>query len=208
MVRSNRWFLGAGVAATLAMAGLAGQRDTEAQPRTGDVTGSVTASSHRLLANAVVSVQRAPGTFRPPRQPVAINQHGLVFSPRVLPVVKGTTVRFLNGDSVDHNVYSPEGHYDLGHWSAGAHRDQVFGQLGVFTQLCHLHPAMIAYVVVLSNPYFAVTDAAGAFRIHGVPPGSYQLVVWQEQARGGPIPVTVTAGGTAQVQIPVTRHSG
>ena len=206
MLRRNRIAIASG-AVLVAGACIVGVRVGSAQQR-GDVSGAVTSTSARLLANTVVSVQHASGTFHAPHDPVALDQRGLQFVPRVLPIVAGTSVRFRNSDTVDHNVYSPEGSYDLGAWSHGAQRDHAFPTVGVFTQLCHLHPAMVAFVVVLQNPYFAVTDAQGHFQIHGVPPGSYQLVAWGEHARGGPVAVTVTAAGAANVQIPLTRHHG
>ena len=39
---------------------------------------------------------------------------------------------------------------------------------------------MKSWVVVAEHPYYAVTDASGAFRITGVPPGKYRLRMWQE----------------------------
>jgi hypothetical protein len=39
---------------------------------------------------------------------------------------------------------------------------------------------MLAYWLVLDNPYFAVTDANGNFEIKNVPAGTQKVVVWQE----------------------------
>jgi hypothetical protein len=53
---------------------------------------------------------------------------------------------------------------------------------------------MLAFVVVVPTPYFAVTDATGAFEIKGVPAGKYTLVVWHEKKDGLEQEVTVPAG--------------
>src|SRR5437764_717248 len=45
---------------------------------------------------------------------------------------------------------------------------------------CDLHSWMKSWVVVAEHPYYAVTDAAGAFRIAAVPPGKYRLRMWHE----------------------------
>ncbi len=45
---------------------------------------------------------------------------------------------------------------------------------------CAVHPWMKAWVFVFAHPYFAVTDADGAFVIPKVPPGKYRLVAWHE----------------------------
>ena len=83
---------------------------------------------------------------------------GSGFIPFALPVVKGSTVTFLNNDNTGHNVYSPDHEkYNLGKWSKGQTRKRKFSRLGVYTQLCKMHPSMLAYVIVLQNPYFVVT---------------------------------------------------
>jgi len=57
---------------------------------------------------------------------------------------------------------------------------------------------MSAYIVVLQNPYFAVTDASGHYTIKDVPAGSYTLAVWHEgKLTAGSKPITVEAGKTA-----------
>ena len=42
---------------------------------------------------------------------------------------------------------------------------------------------MIAYVVVVETPYFAVTDGDGKYTISDVPNGTYQLSVWHERLK-------------------------
>jgi len=52
---------------------------------------------------------------------------------------------------------------------------------------CSIHFWMKAYVRVFDHPYFAVTDADGAFEIKQAPSGNLRLVVWHEGVgwRGG-----------------------
>ncbi|MEK7289507.1 MAG: TonB-dependent receptor, partial [Planctomycetota bacterium] len=38
-----------------------------------------------------------------------------------------------------------------------------------------------AWIVVLDNPYFDVTDRNGYFEICDIPPGAYKLQVWHEE---------------------------
>jgi hypothetical protein len=112
-----------------------------------------------------------------------MDQKNLVFVPHTLPIVLGTTVDFLNSDSVRHNVFSPDYPYNLGTWPQGQIKSQPFTKQGVFAQLCNVHPEMEAYIVVLQNPYFAVTDAEGKYAIKGVPAGKYTLKLWQEKLK-------------------------
>jgi len=64
---------------------------------------------------------------------------------------------------------------------------------------CNQHPWMKAYVAVLSNSFFDVTDSNGSFEIKGLPAGRYTLVAWHEGGSNGfeqTIQVTVTARDT------------
>lgn len=168
----------------------------------GVVQGAVTVAGGRSAANVVVSLM-APGlAAAPPRTPIEMDQKRFLFVPHVLPVVKGTTVRFLNSDKEDHNVYSPQGGYNLGTWPPGQTRDQVFDKPGVYTQLCRIHPDMEAFIVVLDTPYFAVTDENGRYAIKNVPAGEYTLRTWGKRLK--PFERTVTVKGETFLTIDLT----
>ncbi len=120
------------------------------------------------------------------------------FIPHVLPIVTGTTVRFLNSDPTPHNVFSPDNEkYNLGTWPQKQTKDYTFNKCTkypcVYTQLCRVHTEMEAFIVLLQNPFFAVTDKEGKYEIANVPPGTYQLAVWHAKAKAQPKPVTVDA---------------
>lgn len=171
----------------------------------GSVVGTVAAKGVRTSANIVVRVQ-APGVaVTPPKKAYEMDQKGMMFIPFVLPVVKGTTVKFLNSDPAPHNVFSPEGKYNLGTWPQGEAREFTFDKPGVYTQLCRVHPEMVAYVVVVETPYFTTTNKAGQFEIKGVPPGKYTLIAWGEKLKQVEQPITVEDGKTATVNITMTR---
>jgi plastocyanin len=171
----------------------------------GSVTGTVTAKGLSTNGDVVVSLQ-APGLSpKPPAKPIEIDQKGKVFIPHVRAVLNGTTVRFLNSDTFAHNVFSPEGRYDLGSWQQGQTKDHAFTKPGVYTQLCRIHPEMEAFVVVLDTPYFTTTGPTGAFQIANVPPGRYTLVAWSEKLKEARQPITVEAGTPTTVHLTLTR---
>ncbi len=160
----------------------------------GAVRGKVTVRGVKTNADVVVTLE-APGLkLEPPAEPFKIDQKGFRFIPHVTVIQTGSAVRFLNNDNEPHNVYSPEGRYNLGTWPTGDTKDHTFTKPGIYTQLCNVHPDMLAYVVVVDTPHFAVTDAAGAFLIRNVPPGKYRLVAWQEKKDGLEQDVEVVAG--------------
>jgi len=176
-------------------------------PTSGALHGTVDARPVAARVSAVVYLETVPGTFRAPAQHARVDQRGLQFIPHVLAVLRGTTVDFLNSDNVRHNVFSPDGTtYNLGSWPQGEVRSTAFQQAGVFRQLCQIHPEMQSFILVLSNPYFAITDAEGTFRIPGVPPGTYTLKVWSERLPTTSQQVTVTAGGDLEVR-PILRRA-
>ena len=58
---------------------------------------------------ALVYVDQVKGEFPPPKKNPFMGQKGMVFTPHILPVLKGSTVDFTNDDTVAHNVFSPPG---------------------------------------------------------------------------------------------------
>jgi hypothetical protein len=48
--------------------------------------------------------------------------------------------------------------------------------------LCNIHPEVSAAVVVLSTPYYAVSNAAGDALVRNVPSGRYRLDAWHERS--------------------------
>jgi plastocyanin len=159
------------------------------------VRGGVTVTGVKTNAWAVVTLESPTLKPAPPlAEPVKIDQKGFRFLPHVTVVPTGSTIRFLNNDPEPHNVYSPEGRYNLGTWPTGDTKDYTFKKPGVYSQLCNIHPDMLAFVVVLDTPYYAVTDEAGNFVIRDVAPGKYTLVAWHEKKDGLEREVTVEAG--------------
>ena len=195
--------------ATLAV-GLAFATTGLASRASGTISGTVTVSGATSNANAVVYVTQVAGTLSKSTTPAQLDQSKMQFSPHVLAIVAGTSVKFLNGDPTAHNVFSPDNEkYNLGTWPQGQTKDYVFDKCQtfpcVYRQLCRVHPEMLGYIVVLQNPYFAVTAKDGTYEIKDVPPGSYQLDVWHEKAKASPQPVTVDATKPAVVNFTLKK---
>jgi plastocyanin len=191
--------LGTGV---LALASFASNAAAAPPPTT--VEGTVTVKVAPSSEGAVVTLE-APGKKGSPPAEVTVDQQGLKFLPHLSVVPLGTRVRFLNSDKEPHNVYSPEGRYNLGVWGPGDAREHTFAQAGAYTQLCNLHPDMLAFVVVVDTPYFAVSDAKGAFVVRGVPPGKYKLAVWHEKSDGLEREVEVVAGKPLKLELVLAK---
>ena len=143
-----------------------------------------------MTGESVVYVEALAGkTFPAPTQQPVIDQKGLMFLPHIMVVQQGTTVEFLNSDSVAHNVFwtSVGGNKKLGHnlgtWPKGEKQSFKFDNPGVVPLLCNVHPEMSGYVIVSPTPYFAETDKSGEYKIENVPDGSYTVTAWHEGAK-------------------------
>jgi plastocyanin len=164
------------------------------------ISGKVSAGS----GTSVVYVDVIPGkTFPAPEKHALIDQKGLLFHPHVTVIQQGTTVDFLNSDSVAHNVFWPsvsgnrkDGH-NLGTWPKDQKKAFKFDTPGVVPLLCNVHPEMSGYVIVSPTPYFAETNSSGEYKIENVPDGNYKLTAWHEGAKQQSKEVSVKGDSTA-----------
>jgi plastocyanin len=163
----------------------------------GNVTGKVSGVSGK----SVVYLDAAGKTFPAPTASPVMDQKGLLFAPHVMVVQAGTTVQFLNSDSVQHNVFWPsvggdkKATHNLGTWPKGEKKAFKFDKPGVVPLLCNVHPEMGGYIVVSPSPYFAETDDSGNYTIENVPDGTYTATAWHEGAKPANKPATVSGSG-------------
>jgi plastocyanin len=175
-----------------------------ARPRGAGVSlsGGVKATGQASNADAVVYVEQGAAASTSPATSATMDQRSMRFAPHVLPIVAGSTVKFLNSDPTQHNVFSPDHEkFNLGTWPQGETKSYTFSKCARFpcsyVLLCRIHPEMEAFVVVLQNSFFAVTDAAGHYEIKNLPPGKYTVGVWHPKLKAPPKQTTLEAtGGT------------
>lgn len=169
----------------------------------GMITGKVKCSRARHSGDTVVYIEEVgDNDYDPPIEHGVVDQLNLIFLPHVLAVQKGTTIDFPNSDLVRHNVFStPDccNQFNLGTYDIGASKPVTFNESCEIPLLCNVHAEMSAYVVVLNNPYFDVTEKDGSFRIENVPPGAHRLKTWHEKLRSVEQEVKVEGGKTVEV---------
>lgn len=133
------------------------------------------------LPPAVVYLSGAVAPFRSQKK-ARIVQKDLTFDPVLLPIQVGTSVEFVNEDSVAHSVfsYSAAKRFELGacrpHDTEAA--VQLFDVPGLVTLRCDEHERMRGFILVLDTPYFSITDSEGKFRLQGLPKGQFILKAW------------------------------
>lgn len=136
---------------------------------------------------------------------VRLGQRDTTFTPAVVIVGVGGTVEFPNGDPFFHNVfsYSPAQRFDLGRYPQGESKTVRFDEPGIVRIYCEVHETMRSAVIVVENPFHAVVGADGAFVIPDVPAGNWELEVWHPDLDGEVRSITVEAGGTTRLTIPL-----
>jgi plastocyanin len=163
----------------------------------------VVAAIDGSLANVFVRLKGNLPQTPVPAQPVVIDQKGCVYIPRVVGVRVGQTVQVKNSDDLLHNVDALSGKnngFNIGQPRAGLVYEFKPKNEEVMLHLkCDVHNWMNAYIGIVTNPYFAVSNTMGAFQIDKVPPGTYTIEAWHERLGLVSKTVTVKAGAVATV---------
>ncbi len=182
----------------------------EDAPAAADLAGRVDLrSAAGSLTPGADTVVWLPGVPARPEPTVSLESRQKRFAPHVLAVARGTEVSFPNVDPIYHNVFSrsEDNGFDLGLYRRGASRSYRFDHAGLVRVYCNIHPDMAAYVMVVDDAAFAVSEADGSFDLPGVRPGAYVLHLWNE--RSGETSITLTLGpGERRVLNPVLEDSG
>jgi len=133
-------------------------------------------------------------TFTPPSEPVELDQVGCNYNPYVFGVMVGQPVRIKNSDPIMHNIHAlpkidgnnefnfaepSQGDINDTKWVESIKKPEVLVKLK-----CDVHQWMFAYAGVVDNPFFAVSDANGNFKIANVPAGHYTLTAYHLKAHG------------------------
>src|SRR3989454_3859631 len=166
----------------------------------------VVATVDGSLANVFVRLQGNVPQTPVSTQPVVIDQRGCIYTPRVVGVRVGQIVQIKNSDALLHNVHGLSGKdnsFNVGQPTAGlVYQWKVKNEEVMLHLKCDIHNWMNAYIGVVTNPYFAVSDTTGTFQIDKVPAGTYTLQAWHE--RFGPTMKTVTVKAGAVTTIDFT----
>ena len=188
----------------------------------GSIKGAIKVKGLRTPENILVYLTKAPSAAADlSKAKFVMDQRNLEFIPHVLPVLLGATVDFPNNDKVDHNVFSLSRtkKFNLGSYPAGQSKSVVFDKPGIVELRCDVHAEMAAYILVLKNPYFAVTDKQGRFEIPDashlkqtgltgvkeLAAGKYFIKTWHEKLKTQKTAVVVPENGDATIQLDLIR---
>lgn len=161
------------------------------------------------LANVVVYIKGGleGKTFTAPAEKPLIDQTGCMYEPYVSAVQTGQTFQVRNSDAFMHNVNATpkiNKGFNFAQANAGQVNEKMFDKAELGAKFaCNVHPWMIAYVSVIDNPFFAVSDKDGKFTIKGdLPDGKYTLAAFHQ--KGGEVTTEIEVKGgkaTAALEI-------
>ena len=173
------------------------------------VAGSAGAILPGEMADGLVYFLPKAGAPKPKPGSFTIDTRSKGFSPALLVVPQGSTVRFPNRDTILHNVFSrtPGSSFDFGHYGPGESKQYVFNRPGLVIVNCNVHHNMRADVVVLATPYFARPDRNGRYTLAGLPAGPGTLVFWHPRAQAQSVAVALPAAAAVTRKLTATRPS-
>src|SRR5262245_48381285 len=106
------------------------------------------------------------------------------FEPHTLCLRQGQTLVLHNTDKgayavrwVGHEARNPGGVVLLAADARHEVKDLQADRLPILVD-CNIHPWMRAWVRVFNHPYYAITDATGAFALPNAPVGNFRLIIW------------------------------
>jgi len=126
----------------------------------------------------------------------------------VIGIKNGENILVENTDPIRHEIAT----YEI----YGAHRRQTSNRQVVastsqirsafahpeteeFIIKCNLHPFLQTQGLMITNPYYAVSDAEGRFNIQDIPPGTYEVMAWHPFIPVQKGTVTIKSGQVAQI---------
>lgn len=163
------------------------------------------------LRNVFVWVKAGlDGKFAPSSETPHLDQKGCIYTPHVLGVRTGQTVRIANSDQTTHNVHPlPKINRE---WNKSqppgvSEIERSFPRQELMIPIkCNIHPWMRAYISVVDHPFFAVTGDDGSFELKGLPPGTYTIEALHE--RLGAQEASVTVGDAESKNVDLTFTAG
>ena len=188
----------------------------------GKIKGTVKVKGLRSPANVLVYLTKAPsGSMDPSKTNFVMDQRNLEFIPHVMPILVGASVQFPNNDEVDHNIFSMSRtkKFNLGSYKPGDSKAVLFDKPGIVEVRCDVHAEMAAYILVMKNPYFAVTDKKGNFQIPDanylqqaglkdqadLATGKYFIKTWHEKLKTQKKAITISEDGDVTIQLNLKR---
>jgi plastocyanin len=161
----------------------------------------------RGLENVVISIEDIQRGKKPLFSNVVIENRHCHFVPHVQGAMVGDSYEIRNSDPVLHNTHLHMEESTLMNVAmppSGKNIKKTLSQGGIINIKCDAHKFMQGWLHVMDNPYFAVTDKEGNYRISGIPPGKYKIKIWHEGLPGTEKEVTIFPDKKTELSLDLT----
>ncbi len=156
-----------------------------------DPDSKKTADLERLLvgpnggvANTIVYLRNVTSgkALQLPEQRRHLDQKGCRYIPHILLVPQNEALAMMSSDPTLHTVHMDgAATFNLPFPFPGRVSSRAMPTPGLVSLRCNGgHVWMNAEMMVVTHPYYAVTDESGRYEFTDVPPGTYQIVAWHE----------------------------
>jgi plastocyanin len=177
-------------------------KDTDVCGQTPKTSKELTVGADGGIQYAVVSIPSITKGKPFPDTKAVLDQKGCEYAPHVILAPAGQQVDIQNSDGILHNIHTYSDKNPPVNIAQPKFKKTVnatFNTPEVVKLSCDVHGWMQGWLVVEDNPYYVVTDEKGAFKITDIPPGDYEVKVWQEKLGQSSQKVTVKAGADTPV---------
>ncbi len=137
----------------------------------------------RKIENVAVYLTDIKSGKAIPAEPIVLTNVKCAFAPHVGIGFKGGKIVQKNDDPIFHNIHTyvnGKTAFNIGLPEKGSSVTKPLLRDGTMEVTCDSHPWMHGYVMILDNPYGAVTNAKGDFAIKDIPAGTYTVEAWHE----------------------------
>ena len=165
--------------------------------------------SNKGIQNVVVYIKGIAKGKKLEPATVTFDQKDCEYHPHVLAFPAGSTVEILNSDGILHNIHTtstanPSFNVAQPKFKKKIEQKLDKPEMPIKVQ-CDAHGWMHAWWVSEDHPYYAVTDANGAFKIADVPPGDYEIEAWHETLGKQTGKASVKAGADSKVSMEMSK---
>ena len=177
-------------------------KDTEVCGKTPKVDKSLTVASDGGIQYAVVSIPSITKGKPFSDAKVVLDQNGCEYVPHIVLAPPGAQVDIQNSDGILHNIHTYSQKNEPVNIAQPKFKKTVnatFKTPEAVRMACDVHGWMQGWMIVQNNPYYVVTDDKGAFKLTDIPPGEYEVQVWQEKLGESTQKVTVKPGADTTV---------
>jgi len=137
------------------------------------------------LKNVMVYLNNINYDGKIPESSAVLDQNGCMYSPHVQGIIRGQELIIKNSDATLHNIHGlPKVNAEFNFAMPKVVKEKPIkfnkSEHAMFIK-CDVHPWMKSYISVFDHPFFSVTDDEGNYKINNIPPGTYDVVAWQEK---------------------------